>query len=89
MDVLRKIIDKYKKIPLPAKASLWFVFCSILQKGISFITVPIFTRIMSTAEYGIYSTYLSWYQMLLIFTSLNLYYGVFNNAMVKFQDRRD
>ena len=89
MGVLQKIIDKYKKIPLPAKASLWFVFCSILQKGISFITVPIFTRIMSTTEYGIYSTYLSWYQMLLIFTSLNLYYGVFNNAMVKFQDRRD
>ena len=89
MDVLKKIIDKYKKIPLPAKASLWFVFCSILQKGISFITVPIFTRIMSTTEYGVYSTYISWYQMLLIFTSLNLYYGVFNNAMVKFQDRRD
>ena len=89
MNVLKKIIDKYKKIPLPAKASLWFVFCSILQKGISFITVPIFTRIMSTTEYGVYSTYLSWYQMLLIFTSLNLYYGVFNNAMVKFQDRRD
>lgn len=89
MNAITTVLNKYKKIPLPAKASIWFVFCSILQKGISFLTVPIFTRIMTTEQYGIYSTYLSWYTILLIFTSLNLYYGVFNNAMVKFEKQRD
>ena len=89
MNIIVKSLEKYKKLPVQAKASLWFVFCSVLQRGISFITVPIFTRMMSTEQYGNYSTYVSWYSVLIVFTSLNLYYGVFNNAMVKFEDKRD
>ena len=81
--------EKYNKIPIPAKASIWFVVCSILQKGISLITIPIFTRIMTTEQYGQYSTFISWYSIIIIFTSLNLYYGVYNNAMIKYKDHRD
>lgn len=87
--MINKVLDKYRKIPIQAKASMWFVVCSILQRGISFITVPIFTRLMTTEQYGYYSTYISWYSVLIVFTSLNLYYGVFNNAMVKFENDRD
>ena len=73
----------------PTKAALWFAFCSILQKGIAFITVPLFTRLLSTQEYGIYSLYLSWFQLLSIVTSLYIYNGVFNNGMIKFEEDRD
>lgn len=83
------LLEKYKKIPVPVRASAWFVICSILQRGISFITVPIFTRLMTTEQYGVYSTYISWYTILLVFTSLNLFYGVFNNAMLKYEDQLD
>ena len=72
-----------------AKSAIWFTMCSILQKGIAFITVPIFTRLMTKEQYGTYSLYLSWLQILTIITSLYLYYGVFNNAMVKFEDDRN
>ena len=74
---------------MQAKAAIWFTLCSILQKGISSITVPIFTRLLTTEQYGIYSLYLSWLQILTIVTSLYLYYGVFNNAMVKYEGDRD
>ena len=30
-----KLIEKYNRIALPAKASIWFVICSIIQKGIA------------------------------------------------------
>ena len=83
------ILVKYKNMGVQAKAAIWFTFCSILQKGISMITVPIFTRLLTTDEYGIYSIYLSWLNILTVFTSLNLYYGVFNNAMLKYEDDRD
>lgn len=83
------ILKKYKSIPVQAKASIWFVICSVLQRGISLITVPIFTRVMTTEQYGVYSTYISWYTILVVFTSLNLFYGVFNNAMVKYEHQRD
>ena len=71
------------------KAALWFVFCNIMQKGISTITVPLFTRLLTTAEYGTYSLYVSWFNILTIVTSLNLYYGVFNNALNRIQGRNE
>lgn len=84
-----RLLEKYKDLSVQAKAALWFTGCNFLQKGVSFITVPIFTRLMSTEEYGIYSLYTSWYQILLIVTSLYLFNGVFDNAMSKFSDDRD
>lgn len=81
--MLNKILLIYKKFSIQAKASMWFIVCSIFQKGISTITVPIFTRLMSTEEYGVYTLYLSWLNILTIFTSLNLYYEVFSSALVK------
>lgn len=87
--MLDKLKTKYTDLSIQARASLWFVICSILQRGISFLTVPIFTRLMSTEQYGYYSNYLSWFSILLVFTSLSLYYGVFNNAMIKYEADRD
>ena len=89
MKVKSNLFDKYKRMSVQAKAAIWFTLCSILQKGISFITVPIFTRLLTTEQYGTYSLYLSWLQILTIITSLYLYYGVFNNAMVKYEGDRD
>lgn len=86
---MRKVMALYKNISVQAKASLWFVICSILQRGISFITVPIFTRLLSAEQYGMYSLFNSWNDILAIITSFYLYCGVFNNAMVKFENDRD
>ena len=86
---MQKIWEKYKGMSVQAKSAIWFAMCSILQKGISFITVPIFTRLLTTEEYGTYSLYLSWLQILTIITSLYLYHGVFNNGMTKFDKDRD
>ena len=84
-----KLLDKYRKIPAPVKASLWFTICNIIQKGISLISMPIFTRLMTTAEYGEYTNYQAWYQIISIFATLNLYYGVFNNGMTKYPKDRE
>lgn len=86
---MHSLRNYYQKMSVQAKAAIWFAMCSILQKGISFITVPIFTRCLTTEEYGTYSLYLSWLQILTIITSLYLYQGVFNNGMTKYEDDRD
>lgn len=80
---------KYKSIAAPVKAALWFTLCNIIQKGISMITVPIFTRLLTAEQYGVFSVYQSWYSVISVFATLNLYYGVFNNGMVKYPDRKD
>ncbi len=79
----------YKKAPLPVKASFWFLVCSVVQKGISFFTMPIITRLLTTDQYGQVTVYGSWLGIVCIFTTLNLQYGSFNTAQVKFEDRRD
>lgn len=80
---------KYKSMPKQAKASLWYTVCNILQKGISLIVVPIYTRLLTTSEYGQYSVFQSWQGILIIFATLNLYCGVFTKAMVDYDDDRD
>lgn len=74
---------------IQAKSALWFVMCSLLQRGISFITGPIFTRLMTTEQYGTYSLYLSWFQIMTILTSLYLSAGILTNAMNKYSGDRD
>lgn len=53
------------------------------------VTVPIFTRLLTTEQYGVYSVYQSWYSIIGVFATLNLYYGVFNNGMIKYKGRED
>lgn len=88
MRLTKKIFLQYSKIPEPVKASVWFTICNIIQKGIALITTPIFTRIMTTQQYGQYSVYQSWYSIVAIFATLNLYAGVYNNGMIKWPEKR-
>lgn len=83
------MIQKYKKLSNGVKASLWFMFCNIIQKGIAFITVPIFTRLLTSSQYGEYSLFLSWQEVVSIFATLNLNYQVFNNGMIKYKNDKD
>ena len=47
--------------------------CSILNKGIALISTPIFTRVMSEEDYGSFAIFQSWYGIILIFTSMNVF----------------
>lgn len=86
---MKAIYKKYTQLSQPLKASLWFTICSTLQKAISFITVPVFTRLLTTDQYGLFNVYQSWLQIITIFATLNLAAGVFNNGMIKYDDDRD
>ncbi len=88
MGMLKKLANRYKAVSAAAKAAIWFAICSILQKGISFITVPIFTRLMTPEQYGQFSVYNSWHLIITIFATLNLSAGAFNNGMTKFPNDR-
>lgn len=78
--------DKYSKLPIPLKAALWFTVCQFLQKGVSIITTPIFTRLLSTEEYGVTSTYLSWENIILVIINLSLAKSI-NNLCVRYNNK--
>ena len=81
--------NKWNKLPLAAKVSTAYAVCSILQKCLSFITLPLFTRLLTTEQYGQLTIYSSWQGILSIFLTLNLAYGSFSTAMIKFENDRD
>ena len=78
-----------KNLSIQTKAAIWFTVCNFLQKGISFIVTPIFTRMLSTEQFGTYTVYVTWYQILNILSSLYLFNGVYDNALSKFDNDRD
>ena len=83
---MNKIINGYNKLSKPTKASLWFIVSNVILKGISFFTLPIFSRLLTPSEYGIVSVYNSWVASISIITTLTIWGGVFNVVMVKFED---
>ena len=89
MNYVSKLISKYKSLNIVVKASLWFTICSFIQKGISIITMPIFTRLMSTEEYGRYSIYVSWYNIFIIFMTLNVNRELFNKGLIEHDKNKD
>lgn len=82
-------LNIYKKLHIEKKAVIWYAVCNILQKGIGFLTIPIFTRILTTEEYGRYSVFISWRDILIIFATLNLYCGVFTKMLVDNKEDQD
>lgn len=87
--ILKKIFRKYQELPKQVKAAFWFAVCSFLQKGISIITTPIFTRLLSVTEYGRYVTFNSWLEILTVFITLKLTATVFTSGLVRFEERRN
>jgi len=89
MKAMGDFIQKYRNMSVTSKATLWFLICTLVQKGLSFITTPIFTRLLTTEQFGTYSVYGSWMQILLILSTLRLDYAVFNKGMSKYPEDRD
>lgn len=87
--MLSNIRKTYSQMSIVTKATLWFIICSILQKGIAVLTTPVFTRLMTTEQYGKFSVYSSWLQIITIFTTLRLNGAVFNKGMSKYKNDRD
>ena len=84
-----KFVSKWDSIPQTVKISIAFTICSILQRCLSFITLPLFTRLLTPTQYGQFTIYSSWTGILSLLLTLNLAYGSFSTAMVKYEDRRD
>ncbi|MGN1456644.1 MAG: lipopolysaccharide biosynthesis protein [Acutalibacteraceae bacterium] len=87
--MIKKFINKYHNMSKVAKAALWFAFATVLQKGISFLTVPIFTRIMDPAQYGLFNVYLSWISVLTIIGGLEFHTCIYINELTRMTNEKD
>jgi O-antigen/teichoic acid export membrane protein len=86
---MKKFLDEYKKFTTVTKATLWYTIANVLVKGVALLSTPIFTRVMTESEYGTYSIFQSWYGIILIFTSLNIFLGGYAKGLLKYKDEVD
>ena len=69
-----------------AEAGALYFIATLFNKGIGFVTVPIFSRILTTSDYGTVTTFNSWVSMISVFISLALYNAV-RNSFVDMDDK--
>lgn len=82
---MHKLINKYKEMSVPMKAAFWYTICNFINKGISLLSTPIFTRIMTEEQYGTFSIFQSWFNILIIFTSLNIYLSSYTKGLIVYE----
>lgn len=81
--------QKGNKTSVELKASIVYTIASLFSKGLAIITVPIFTRLMSTEQMGIVNLYNSWHSMISVVATLSLTSGGYIIAMKEFKNERD
>ena len=82
------MINNYKNLSEPVKASGAYMVCSVLQKCILMISTPIFTRLMTTEQYGEVNLFNSWLSIVTIFASLKVAAGGFNSGLERFYEKK-
>lgn len=82
--MISKLKNRYSSMPIQVRASLWFLICNFLQKAVAVISTPVFTRLLSTEQYGEYNVFQSWLGIITVIVTLNMSAGVFLQGMVKF-----
>lgn len=70
------------------KSGIWYTAASFITKSIGFITTPIFARLLTKNEVGLYSNYASWLNTIMVLATLNLG-ASFISARFDFKDDFD
>ena len=73
---------------LALRAGFWYVASTFLLRSIAFITIPIFSRLLSKGDYGEFANYANWQSTLLIVTGAELYNSL-SRAYYDYKDEYD
>lgn len=68
------------------KASFWYTIGNVFIKGVNFITIPLYTNLMTVDEYGLINNFLAMVAIMGIFVGLSLE-GSINNANFEFKNK--
>jgi O-antigen/teichoic acid export membrane protein len=86
---MKALWNKFKNMPENLKATLVFAIASFATSGINYLTTPIFTRLLTGAEYGTVAVYNSWYSIVRVFASMTLIFpGILNVGLYDHSENR-
>lgn len=65
-----------RKRKAAGKSAAWYTIAAFTTKAIGFVTIPIFTRIMTLEEFGLFNNYVAWQAIFLCIFGLESYLTV-------------
>lgn len=68
------------------KAGFWYTISNFITRALGFITVPLFTRLLTQEDFGAYSNFTTWATLLSVLCTLDLYSTV---SMAKIDFEKD
>ena len=86
---MKALWNKFKRMPDNLKATLVFAIASFATSGINYLTTPIFTRLLTGAQYGTVAVYNSWFAIVRVFASMTLIFpGILNVGLYDHSENR-
>lgn len=80
-------IKKSEKLAnIHIKESVWLIGTSVFHKGVAAVMTLFFTYLLTTREYGEYSVFSSWLNIISVIVTMNMYYGIYTQGIVKFEE---
>lgn len=83
------IKQKLQQMSESAKSAIVYTLSTVFSRGLAIITVPFFTRLMTTDQIGEVNLYNSWYSLISVIATLSLTSGGYSVAMKEYPDKRD
>ncbi|MCD7824541.1 MAG: oligosaccharide flippase family protein, partial [Clostridiaceae bacterium] len=68
------------------QAGFGYTIGNYLISGLTFLTIPLFSRLMSTADYGLYNTYIAYENIIYIILGFAIH-ASFKNAKYKYKEQ--
>ena len=82
-----KVKNIIKSIPLGVRSAVVYTTATVFSRGLAIITVPIFTRLMSTEQIGVVNLYNTWHGLISVVATLSLTSGGFAVAMKEYEKK--
>lgn len=84
------MVEKTKRIShfnIPALAGIWYTLSSLIERTSAIIFTPIYTRLLSPEQYGIYSIYTGFMGILTVFATLEISGGAIYRGLEEFKEK--
>lgn len=82
-------IKKRRALRLPAKAGIWNIISGFVARGVGVVGTPLFTRLLTPAEYGLYPHYTTWLSVVTALLTAGLTGSAIYRGLQKYKGRRD
>ena len=83
--IVNKIKEKYYDLSPVLRAMVWFTICNILTAGLSFISAPVFTRLLPEDEYGLLAIMITYEQLFVIFGTWEIQIGAYSKGYFNYK----